>query len=159
MSKKLAKYYHLNQNKAYIAGVFHDITKHWTTNKHKKYLKKYLPKFLNEPKLVWHSYTGYLYLKYKLLFKNRQILNAVKWHTVGHPNMTQFEMLVFVADKISIERNYIHVTQYRKLAFINLKYLFKLIILNQFKTIYKNNKKNINNNNFIKTYKKWIKNI
>lgn len=154
-AQELALRYHLDPHKALIAGTYHDITKQWSTEKHQTYLTKYLPSFLNEPVPTWHSYTGYCYLKYDLLFTDEEILSAIKWHTVGHPEMTPFEMVIFIADKISAERNYPGVDKYRSLADQDLTAAFRALLTMQFeraavKTSGQDLGENIN-----RTYQQW----
>ncbi|WFG95513.1 nicotinate-nucleotide adenylyltransferase [Spiroplasma citri] len=131
-AQELALIHKLNPQKALIAGTYHDITKQWSKQKQKAYLTKYLPTFLSEPIPTWHAYTAYCHLKYDLLFTDEDILTAVKWHTVGHPQMTLFEMLIFVADKISSERNYPKVDYYRTLAQKDLIKAFQELLIIQF---------------------------
>ncbi|WP_425377922.1 nicotinate-nucleotide adenylyltransferase [Spiroplasma endosymbiont of Polydrusus pterygomalis] len=131
-AQELALIYHLDPQKALISGTYHDVTKQWTEEKQQAYLKKYLPSFLSEPLPTWHSYTDYCHLKYDLLFIDEEILSAVKWHTVGWPQMTMFEMLIFVADKISCERDYPKIDYYRTLAQQDLKKAFQELLVAQF---------------------------
>ncbi|MBW3058687.1 nicotinate-nucleotide adenylyltransferase [Spiroplasma poulsonii] len=131
-AQELALRYGLDPHKALIAGTYHDITKQWPKEKQEAYLEKYLPSFLTEPVPTWHSYTGYCYLKYDLLFIDKEILSAIKWHTVGHPQMTLFEMIIFIADKISAERNYPGVESYRALAQQDLTKAFQALLTMQF---------------------------
>ncbi len=131
-AQELALVHKLNPQKALIAGTYHDITKQWSEQKQKAYLIKYLPMFLSEPIATWHAYTSYCHLKYDLLFNDEDILSAIKWHTVGLPEMTLFEMLIFVADKISSERNYLKVDYYRTLAQKDLVKAFQELLIVQF---------------------------
>lgn len=134
-AKELALIHNLNPKKALIAGTYHDITKQWSEKKQKKYLTKYLPNFLKNPIPVWHAYTGYCHLKYDLLFNDKEILSSIKWHTTGHLKMTLFEMLIFVADKISNERIYYKIDYYRILANKNLIKAFKELFIFQLNRI------------------------
>jgi nicotinate-nucleotide adenylyltransferase len=66
------------------------------------------------------------------LIKDTEILQAVFNHTVGSPDMTRLDMIVFCADKISVERDYPNVDYYRKLCFENLTQGFKELLEMQY---------------------------
>ncbi len=138
-----------------ITGILHDITKYWNKKLHKKYIKKYCPNFINEPLPTLHSYSAYGYLKGKLLY-DETICKAIKKHTTGDINMTNLEKIIFVADKISKERNYNNIDKYRELAFkdINLAFI-KLLKLQYEIAIEKYGEKKIGKQ-IMKTYNKWI---
>lgn len=139
MAYDLAITHNCNPIRAKIAGIFHDITKQWPLTVHKQYLNQYLPEYLSEPEPTWHSYTGMLHLKYNLLMKDKNILQAVFSHTVPTVKMTKLDKLIFIADKISIERNYEKVNYFRQLAFKNLNQAFIEILQYQYFYIIKNN--------------------
>lgn len=46
-----------------------------------------------------------------------QILNAIKVHTIGNCDMTLFEKIIYLADKIEPSRSYRKIDKYRKLAY------------------------------------------
>ncbi|AGJ90799.1 nicotinate-nucleotide adenylyltransferase [Mycoplasma putrefaciens] len=151
MASKLAKKWGLDSKKALVAGTLHDITKRWDQKKTQNYLQKYLPELLNEPEPVWHSYTGYLHLKYDWLINDQEILSAVFNHTVGSENMTILDIVVFCADKISSERTYDNVEQFRELCFTDLMKGFKLLLKNQYQLAVSKHGRNNIGSNLIKT--------
>ncbi|WP_027063316.1 nicotinate-nucleotide adenylyltransferase [Mesoplasma seiffertii] len=132
MAKELAVIWGEDDQKAFIAGTLHDVTKRWDDQKAQWYLKHYMPGLLAEPKPVWHSFTGYLHLQKDWLIKDTEILQAVFNHTVGSPDMTRLDMIVFCADKISVERNYPRVDYYRNLCFKDLTQGFKELLQMQY---------------------------
>lgn len=120
---KLAKIYKENEEDAKIAGLLHDILKEKT----KEYMLNLFKSFnfkLNEtqktnPK-VWHGLAGAIYIEKILGIDLKNIVNAVKYHTVPRKNMTKFEKIVFMADRISLDRKYKDVEFLRNLAEKNL---------------------------------------
>lgn len=52
---------------------------------------------------------------------DRDILNAVRFHTVGRPGMSLLEEIIYIADMISDERDYKGVTKMRRLAYEDLQ--------------------------------------
>ncbi len=124
-----------------IAAKLHDITKYWNIKKHKEYIEKYCKKNINEPLPVLHAYSGFAYLKYDLKY-NDIIANAVKNHTTGNEKMSLIEKIIFVADKISIERNYTEINNFRENAFINLNQTYINLLKNQYEVALKKYGKN-----------------
>jgi predicted HD superfamily hydrolase involved in NAD metabolism len=65
---------------------------------------------------VWHGLAGAIYIEKILKIDIKHIINAVKYHTVPRKNMTQFEKIIFLADRISDDRIYKDVNVLRNLA-------------------------------------------
>lgn len=136
-AKELASYYNLDENKAYIAGLLHDITKQMPKETQLEMIKKYDIKqdliFINSPKL-WHAKTGAAYVKDKLNINDEEILSAISYHTTAKAKMTKFEEIIYIADITSSDRNYEDVDIVRKLAFEDINkcmlYILKYIINN-----------------------------
>ncbi|PPE05536.1 nicotinate-nucleotide adenylyltransferase [Williamsoniiplasma lucivorax] len=132
MAQKLAVKWGIDEQKALVAGTLHDIAKCWSWEKHLWYLEHYLPFLVEEPKPIWHSFTGMLHLEKDWLIKDQEILQAVFNHTVGSIDMTWLDKVVFCADKISDERHYPGVEQYRELCFQDLEQGFKELVKMQY---------------------------
>lgn len=141
-AKKLASFYNLDEKKAYIAGLLHDITKEMNEKTQLKMIKKYNIKndliFINSPKL-WHAKTAAAFVKEELNITDEEIISAISCHTTAKANMTNFEKIIYIADITSEDRNYDDVEVVRKLAFKDLNeclvYILKYIITD---LIYKN---------------------
>jgi len=128
MAQKLAIKHQVDHKKAQIAGIYHDLSKQWSKPKMTNYLLKYQPAVLNEPFPVWHGYVAAWYLQHHYHFKDQTILQAIAKHTTGAILMSTLELVVFLADKISIERNYREVETLRQLAFEDLTLAFKFYL-------------------------------
>lgn len=155
MAAKLATHYHLDANKALIAGTYHDLCKQWSKNKMIKYLSKYNKDILQQPFPVWHGYVAALYLKEHYHYHDDLLLNAIAKHTTGAIIMKPLELIVLLADKISTERNQYYVEELRKLAFQDLTIAFKYY-LEILKKYLLEQKKPLTNN-FLKIYETWNK--
>lgn len=125
-AKKLAKRYVEDENKAYVAGLLHDITKEFTEKDHFKLIKKYDVK-LDEIELrtekLWHAITAPLYIKEELKIEDEDILNAIRYHTTGRADMGKLEEIIFLADFISEDRKkeFKNVEEARDVAYKNLE--------------------------------------
>ena len=116
-AKRLAIIYGCNEEKAAIAGMLHDITKELSKEEQLKIMfdgdiiLDNLQK--NSPKL-WHGISGSVYVSKNLDIDDKDILNAIRYHTTGRANMSLLEKIIFVADFTSEERTYNGVSSMRK---------------------------------------------
>ena len=69
---------------------------------------------------ILHGFAGAYYVKNELGVDDKEILNAIKYHTVGTKNMTLIEKIVYIADAIEYGRNYPSVVEIREETFKNL---------------------------------------
>ncbi|TDT70502.1 putative HD superfamily hydrolase involved in NAD metabolism [Hypnocyclicus thermotrophus] len=125
MAKKLAIHYNVNVDKIETAALLHDVSKHFTLNEMLNFLDKeeieqeYL---LGE---LLHGYAGAVFSRNFFKINDKDILNAIKYHTIGRKAMSIYEKIIYIADAIEETRNYEGVKKLRKLAFedINLAIL------------------------------------
>lgn len=118
-ARELAKIYSLDEDKAYLAGILHDITKETDYAEQEKYMDNLgiIPTELEKSnKLVYHQISGSCYVRSVLGIDDEEVLNAIRYHTTGHAEMTDFEMVIYLADLTSAERSYPDVESVRKLA-------------------------------------------
>lgn len=96
--RDLAKKWGVDEKKAYIAGILHDITKSFTLNEHLNYLKYYDIDKVNEVEPILHSYSAKYFIKDKLNYYDTEVLNAIYHHTDGESN-AKLAMILYIADK------------------------------------------------------------
>lgn len=105
----LASVYGADAQKAYVAGLLHDITKEVPKEEQLQII--YDGGIIldnvqkNAPKL-WHSISGSVYVQTKLGITDSDIINAIRYHTTGRANMSLLEKIIYIADYTSKERNY-----------------------------------------------------
>ena len=101
-AKKLAKKYNLDEEKAYLAGLLHDCAKCFSKEKLLDIIKKHLnveeSEMLNYKTL--HAPVSAYIAKTEFNVEDKEILSAIRWHTLGRLEMSDFEKIVFLADKI-----------------------------------------------------------
>ena len=116
---QLAERFGADTEKAYIAGLLHDITKNETDENQLQIMESggiiLSITQQNNPKL-WHAMSGMIYLRDTLGITDAEILGAVRWHTTGKAGMTLLEKVVFIADYVSAERDYPDVDVMRRLS-------------------------------------------
>ena len=124
MSEKLAKIYNANIQKCKVAALLHDICKEMDMEYIKNICKNKFINELSEEDLenneILHGFAGAYYVKNELGINDKEILNAIKYHTVGAKDMTLLEKIVYIADAIEYGRNYPSVVEIREETFKNL---------------------------------------
>ena len=115
----LAKKYGADEEKAYTAGILHDITKEEAYDTQRAYLTENGVALTELERLngkVLHQMSGALFCRLELGINDEEILSAVRYHTTGRRNMTLLEKIVYTADFISAERCYPDVEVMREKA-------------------------------------------
>lgn len=116
---QLAEKYGANTEKAYTAGILHDITKEELHESQKEYLIRNGITLTELEKLngkVLHQISGALFCRLELGIKDEEILGAIRYHTTGRWDMTLLEKVVYTADFISADRCYPDVEVMREKA-------------------------------------------
>lgn len=101
-ARELAHNYNLDEEKAYIAGLLHDCAKCFSTDKLLEIIHDNLQveeaEMLNYKTL--HAPVSAYYAQKVFGVTDNEILSAIRWHTLGQIEMTDFEKIIFLADKI-----------------------------------------------------------
>lgn len=123
-SYKLACHYGENYEKAYYAGLLHDCAKKMDYDSQTDIINKYddyelMENELSYPKVI-HALTGALIAKYDFGISDREILNAIRFHTLGNVKMSELDKIVYLADLISEDRFYKGVEILREMAYNNI---------------------------------------
>ena len=118
-AKLLAQKYGADEEKAYLAGLLHDMMKD-ISKEEQLYIIEKSAIILTcvdkaSPKL-WHSIAGAAYLRDELGIKDEDIFNSVRYHTTGRAGMSLLEKVVYIADYISADRTYNGVEEMRRLT-------------------------------------------
>ena len=107
LAYKIAKINKLdNPWKFYIAGLFHDIgklsgEKQMDAN---EFMQKHYPEFVSLPKFAYHQFIGAYIAEHDLGIKDKDILDAIRFHCTGKANMSKLGMVVYASDKIEPTR-------------------------------------------------------
>ncbi|MBO6087193.1 bis(5'-nucleosyl)-tetraphosphatase (symmetrical) YqeK [bacterium] len=101
-AKELAEKFDLDTEKAYMAGLLHDCAKCFSNEKLLEIIKENLD--IEEAEMqnykTLHAPVSAYYAEKKFGITDSEILSAIRWHTLGKLDMTDFEKVVFIADKI-----------------------------------------------------------
>ena len=123
-AKELAALYGADEEKAYTAGLLHDVMKNASPDEQLQIMEKadiILSPCEKLNQKLWHAIAGAAFLKTELNITDEEIISAVRWHTTGKAGMTTLEKTVYLADFISEDRTYPDVDEVRRLAYISLE--------------------------------------
>ncbi|OQY38367.1 MAG: hypothetical protein B6229_06020 [Spirochaetaceae bacterium 4572_7] len=114
MASDIALKFGLNTNAAYLAGLSHDIAREFTKDELFKGMNKcfgFSDDFCSNISL-FHGPVGALFIQNRFNIIDKDILDAVSFHTVGGANISALAKVVYIADYISADREHV-TTDYR----------------------------------------------
>ena len=116
---ELARKYGGDADKAYIAGLLHDCAKELDISKQLELsLKSNLDVCEIEKKStpLYHAIAGSELVKTEFDITDKEIIHAIRYHTVACKDMPKLSQIVYLADLISDDRDYKDVKKMRKYA-------------------------------------------
>lgn len=100
---ELAQMFEIDIEKAILTGLLHDAAKCFSNEKLLEIIHNHIPdvkdcellnyKTLHAPVSAWLA-------KEQFGIEDKEILDAIRWHTLGRCGMNEFEKIIFLADKI-----------------------------------------------------------
>lgn len=121
---RLAEKYGADVEKAKLAGLLHDVTKETDGEEQLRLIEEggvTLSRLeLSSPKL-WHAVSGAVYVRDVIGIDDRDIFNAIRYHTTARAGMSLLEKVIFLADFTSAERDYPDIDVIRERAEISLE--------------------------------------
>lgn len=119
-ARHLAEKFGADTEKAYTAGLIHDIMRYEPPEEMLKLIdsdgKYKLTPLERKITVTLHAVAGEVYLRTKLGVTDEEILSAVRYHTTGKEEMTLLEKIIYVADLTSDDRDYPDVKEVRQTA-------------------------------------------
>lgn len=116
-ASELAKKHGLDSDKAYLAGVLHDIMKEEELSVQRGIIEAdgyRMTQLELANKNIYHQMSGAQYVKNELGIDDADIIGGIRYHTTGRADMTDFEMLIYLADFTSADRSYPDVDKMRE---------------------------------------------
>lgn len=120
----LAKIHGVNEKKAQIAGLLHDVCKNMKTLEMLKWITGSgiaMDNITLRQQQLWHAVASSAYAQNELDIYDPEILNAIRYHTTARRGMSPLEQVIYLADVTSSERDYPGVQRMRLLAEKSLK--------------------------------------
>ena len=121
--RKLALKYGEDPDKAYFAGLLHDICKEMPEAEQRALVEDSgytVCREELETRSLLHGIAGAYFIKKEFGVEDIDILNSIRFHTVGRAGMSRLEEIVYMGDLVSAERDYKDVDKMRKLAYTDL---------------------------------------
>ncbi len=117
---ELAQIYGADENKAYKAGLLHDVAKELSIEKMQEYIKKsgmQIDIYMKNNSALLHAYASAVMAETMFDVDDEEILSAITYHTTGKENMTLLEKIIFIADAADESRTYDKkIKEWRELA-------------------------------------------
>lgn len=115
---QLANRFGDDPKKAELAAIFHDYAKFRPKEEMKRIIEEQgMPRqLLVHNSELWHAPVGAYLVEKEVGITDQDVLNAIKYHTSGRPNMTLLEKIIYVADYIEPGRHFPGVDEVRELA-------------------------------------------
>ncbi len=118
-AKHLAEIFGGDTEKAYTAGLVHDIMRYEPPEKMIELIigdGQVLTESEKKITVTLHAVAGEVYLRKNLKVTDGEILSSVRYHTTGKEDMTLLEKIIYAADLTSADREYPDVDEVRALA-------------------------------------------
>lgn len=122
VAKQLAKIHKVDMYSAELAALLHDIAKDQTVEDLQANIKQFsLPdELLKQHYELWHGPVGARIVRDIYGIQREDIYRAIYHHTTGRAQMSELELIVYIADYIEPKRKTPGVEYVRELAQINL---------------------------------------
>ncbi|MBR0412566.1 MAG: bis(5'-nucleosyl)-tetraphosphatase (symmetrical) YqeK [Eubacterium sp.] len=107
-ARELAEKHGLDGDKAYVAGILHDVTKETDYAEQRRLIEHYekMTDLEINNKKVYHQMSGAAFVQSELGITDSDIISGIRYHTTGREDMTLFEMIIYLADFTSADRDY-----------------------------------------------------
>lgn len=120
----LAMRYGTCMEKALVAGLLHDCAKSFPSDVIVKHCEEYGISISDSERTnpgLLHAKLGAYLAEYEYLIDDKEILDSIRYHTTGRPDMTLLDKIIYVADYIEPNRNEApNLKQIREMAFEDL---------------------------------------
>lgn len=108
-ARRLAEKYGGDAEKAYLAGLLHDITKNAPREEHLKIFADFgiiLNEVEQNAEKLWHAMSGAAYIEHILGLNDPELIDAVRYHTTAKKDMSLLSKILYLADFTSKDRDY-----------------------------------------------------
>jgi predicted HD superfamily hydrolase involved in NAD metabolism len=122
--KTLAEIHKVSSKQVIYAAALHDFCKNTSDQEIINCLKEHMPEAINEIILnkpnLGHGHMAALMVKDWFSVEDQVIINAIKHHTFGSKEISTVGKIVYLADHLEPDRNFIGVDTMRKLVKVDL---------------------------------------
>lgn len=123
LALELAAIYKVDEKKAQSAALLHDVSRYMNRKQMLAFAKKIklsISKTEREEPKILHAQLSQYIAQTEFGINDQEILDAIKYHTLGRPKMSDLEKIIYLADHVEPGRKYPGVEKIRELAKQNL---------------------------------------
>ena len=132
IAMELAQKYGLDKDKIKVAALLHDCVKDYPDDIKRRFCKEFhvpVDEIMLKNIDLTHAFLGAEVAKREYDVEDKEILNAIRFHTTGRKEMSSIEKIVFVADYIEPGRKpFRGLEEARQLAFCDIDETMKFIL-------------------------------
>ncbi len=155
----LAMRYGVDLNHAMTAGLLHDCAKYMSDDELRQNCERYKIEITqterDNPALL-HAKVGSVLAAKKYHVRDQEILNAIRHHTTGQPDMSLMDKIIFIADYIEPNREPLpNLDEIRKTAFVDIDKTLVMILKSTLE--YLKTKQSVIDDATKKTYDHYVK--
>ncbi|WP_172194043.1 bis(5'-nucleosyl)-tetraphosphatase (symmetrical) YqeK [Saccharibacillus qingshengii] len=120
---ELAELYGADPARAELAAIIHDVAKYWPVQRQAAVIAEngLNAELLNYDAPLWHSEVGAYVAEYEYGIEDREVVDAIRYHTSGREGMTLLDKVVCLADYIEPGRDFPGVELIRGKARLSLE--------------------------------------
>ncbi|MFA6620363.1 MAG: nicotinate (nicotinamide) nucleotide adenylyltransferase [Bacilli bacterium] len=96
----------LAPEKAYVAGLLHDLGKHLSEKENREIIGAHYPDYASYPAWCLHQFTGAYLAEKEFGIDDPAILDAIEFHCTGKAHMPPLSKIIYSSDKIDPSRGY-----------------------------------------------------
>ena len=131
-AKKLAGRWQADEKKAMTAALLHDCAKDYPEQMKRRFCKEFhvpIDPVMDQAIDLCHGPLGAEVARREYGVTDEEVLNAIRYHTTGRPEMTKLEQIIFIADYIEPNRNpFVGLEEGRVLAYEALNLAMERIL-------------------------------
>ena len=131
-AKKLAGRWQADEKKAMTAALLHDCAKDYPEQMKRRFCKEFhvpIDPVMDQAIDLCHGPLGAEVARREYGVTDEEVLNAIRYHTTGRPEMTKLEQIIFIADYIEPNRNpFVGLEEGRVLAYEDLNLAMERIL-------------------------------
>jgi predicted HD superfamily hydrolase involved in NAD metabolism len=117
---ELGKRYQADENKLRIAAILHDVAKSMQVDELEKICRENFSAELTEEDLkiteILHGFVGSIIARKEFGIDDTEILDAIKYHTIGKKGLSIVGRIIYIADGIEKNRDYPGVEYLREMT-------------------------------------------
>lgn len=142
LARKIAEMHGVDERKAEIAGLAHDVAREFSLEDIQKWCDRggWVPEPDTLRLMLYHGHAGREFLAERFGIEDPSVLDAVRSHTIGHPGMCELAKIVYIADYCEPGRKHMTGKKRKELLSLTLDQTMMRILDEEMRYLKKNNR-------------------